>query len=190
MKIPFSMKQLILVLMVAGFACSGNSFYSDQTEAFLSYARQMQAKYKVPRKDYAIVIDYRQSIATPRLHLLDMKAGKSILSCRVAHAWNSGTLYATEFSNIKGTNMSCKGNFITLGTYHGGFGYSMQVEGLDKGINDRARERAIIFHSNKKMLTQWSWGCFATDEDVNNRLINLTKGGCLVSVIDGEWEGK
>ena len=45
-----------------------------------------------------------------------------------------------------------------------------------------AERRAIIFHSNKLMKSKWSWGCFATDEITNRKIINLIKGGCLVYV--------
>jgi hypothetical protein len=34
------------------------------------------------------------------------------------------------------------------------------------------------------MKTLWSNGCFATSEEINRKLIDLTKGGVLVCVID------
>ena len=45
------------------------------------------------------------------------------------------------------------GVFKTENTKFGRFGYSMVVDGLDKGINNNAKQRAIIFHSNKLMKT-------------------------------------
>jgi hypothetical protein len=60
----------------------------------------------------------------------------------------------------------------------------MIVDGLDKGINNNAKSRAIIVHSTKKMKTIWSNGCFATSEDVNKKIIDLTKNGCLICVIN------
>jgi hypothetical protein len=32
------------------------------------------------------------------------------------------------------------------------------------------------------MKTRWSWGCFATPEETNKKLIDLIKNGCLVYV--------
>jgi hypothetical protein len=32
------------------------------------------------------------------------------------------------------------------------------------------------------MKTKWSWGCFATPEEINIKLIDLIKNGCLVYV--------
>jgi hypothetical protein len=57
------------------------------------------------------------------------------------------------------------------------------INGLDYGVNDNAKNRAIIFHSNKLMKTQWSNGCFATDEKINKQIIDLTHNGCLVIVL-------
>jgi hypothetical protein len=92
-------------------------------------------------------------------------------------------MYPTDFSNVSGTNKSSKGAFITKGTYNGGFGYSMVIRGLDRGINDNVESRKIIFHSTKKMKTSWSNGCFATPEETNKTIIELTKNGRLVYVI-------
>jgi hypothetical protein len=33
------------------------------------------------------------------------------------------------------------------------------------------------------MKTQWSNGCFATDEKINKQIIDLTHNGCLVIVL-------
>jgi len=107
-----------------------------------------------------------------------------VISSRVSHAWNSGFLYASDFSNKSGSNKSSKGTFITEGTKHGRFGYSMVINGLDSNVNNNARSRAVIFHSTKKMSNPWSNGCFATSDEINNQIIDLTKNGCLVIVID------
>ena len=114
---------------------------------------------------------------------MDMKKGTVVLSSTVSHAFKSGGLYAKIFSNENGTNTSSKGNFLTAGTKYGRYGYSMILKGLDKGINDKAESRAIIFHPNTKMKTKWSYGCFATPEKINKQIINLTKNGVLVCVI-------
>ena len=156
---------------------------SPNNSEYLDVARTRLEMYKAPRKDYVIVIDYRKNILMERLFVIDMKTAKPVISSRVSHAYNSGKLYATEFSNKSGTNKSSKGTFVTLGTKMGRFGYSMQIKGLDGGVNDNATARAIIFHPDTKMRSVWSHGCFATSEETNRRIIDLTKGGCLVCVI-------
>lgn len=176
------MKLIAAIFVIAFTALGINGFRTD--EHYFEVAKSRSEKYRAPRKDYVIVVDYTKNILATRLYVIDMKTGKAVISSRVAHAYNSGKVYATEFSNKSGTNKSSKGNFITLGTKIGRFGYSMQIKGLDPGINDNATSRAIIFHSTTKMRSVWSHGCFATDEETNKQIIDLTKGGCLVCVIN------
>jgi hypothetical protein len=60
----------------------------------------------------------------------------------------------------------------------------MQIEGKDPGINNNAKDRLVVFHSDIKMKTWWSKGCFATPEETNKKIIDMTKNGVLVCVID------
>ena len=50
------------------------------------------------------------------------------------------------FSNEYGSYKSSLGFYLTASTYQGRNGYSLILDGLEKGINDRARERAIVVH--------------------------------------------
>ena len=156
---------------------------SAQGEYF-EYAKKQVSKYNPPRKDLVIIIDYRKNILSDRLFVINLNTGKIILKSTVSHAWNSGFMRPTNYSNLPGSEKSSKGNYITLGTKYGKFGYSMIVRGLDGKVNNNAQSRAIIFHSNEKMKTKWSQGCFATPEDVNRKIIDKTKNGTLVCVID------
>jgi hypothetical protein len=154
-----------------------------QSEYF-EYAKKQLSKYNPPRKDLVIIIDYRKNILSDRLFIININTGEIILKSVVSHAWNSGVLYPTSYSNTRGTDKTSKGTYITRGTKYGNFGYSMIIDGLDQGINNNAKSRAIIFHSNKKMKTKWSNGCFATSENINKKIIDLTKNGTLVCVIE------
>ena len=53
---------------------------------------------------------------------------------------------ATSFSNEPDTHQTSLGLFVTDATYVGKNGYSLRLNGLDTGFNDRARERAIVMH--------------------------------------------
>lgn len=176
------MRKLIFVSAIVFFAFF--AYFSYAQSSYFELANERILKYNPSRKDLVIIVDYRKNIFSDRLFILDMNKNEIILSSQVSHAWNSGFLFPTSFSNVPGTNKTSKGNFITRGTRYGFFGYSMIIDGLDKGVNNNAKSRAIIFHSDKKMKTKWSNGCFATPEEINEKIINLTKNGVLVCVID------
>lgn len=174
------MKKLFFLI---GFLFIGFLVFSFDKD-YYSIALERQKKYNTPRKDYVIVIDYTKNIFQERLYVINMKTKEIVISSQVSHAFLSGMMVPSDFSNKPGTDKSSKGNFVTRSTYYGFFGYSMIIDGLDKGVNTNAKSRQIIFHSTKKMNYLWSRGCFATSEEINKKLIDLTKNGCLVCVID------
>lgn len=179
------MKTLIkgFILILVLFFCTAAITSFTAKNKYFSLAEANLRKYNPARKDYVIVVDYTKNIFSTRLFVLDMKNSSIVIESTVAHAWNSGALYPSSLSNQLGSNKSSGGCYVTSGTKHGKFGYSMIIKGLDKGINDNAQARAVIFHSTEKMLTPWSNGCFATPEKINSQIINLTKNGCLVICI-------
>ncbi len=139
-------------------------------------------RHPVPRRRYVTVIDYSRPILKDRLYVVDMQSKEIVMQSPVSHAMNSGLYYAREFSNGVGTEKSCVGAFQTQESYSGRFGYAMRVKGLQKGVNDNARRRAIVFHTYS-FWPVYSEGCFVTPEDVNRKLIDMVKGGSLVYVI-------
>jgi hypothetical protein len=173
---------LFVVLLVVTFFLF-TSFTSKSDDDLFLIASQKLDEYNVRKKDYVIIVDYTKPIGSNRLYVLDMKTKQVVITSTVSHSFKSGLLYPTDFSNVSGTNKSSKGAFLTKGTYNGGFGYSMIIRGLDKGVNDNVESRKIIFHSTEKMSNPWSNGCFATPKDVNEKIIDLTKNGTLVYVI-------
>lgn len=139
----------------------------------------IQKQYKVKNDRYVVIIDYSKSIIEERLYVVNTKTAQIEFTSIVSHAWNSGSLYATNFSNEEGTLKSSLGAYVTESTYFGKFGYSLVLKGLDN-TNSNAKQRKIIFHSAKKMSTKWSWGCFALPEKHTRKIIDMIKGGCLV----------
>lgn len=166
------MKLITLLLVIT------TSLYGQSK---IEIAKELQKQYNPPNKNYVVFIDYSKPISEKRLCVIDMNTSETILTAKVAHGINSGKEYATEFSNTDKSLKSSLGVYVTQETYYGHFGYSLRINGLDK-TNSNARQRHIIFHSNTKMSTKWSWGCFSTDEKTNTKLINLIKNGCLVYV--------
>ena len=176
--------KLILVFLVTfGVVVATSTFVMGQNPDYRVLIDERIKAYDPSRRDYVAVIDYKKGIFSDRLYIINVKTNETIIKSRVSHAWNSGSIYPTDFSNFPGSEKSCYGTFITRGTYNGKFGYSMIVDGLDQGVNNKARSRAIIFHPSDKMKTPWSSGCFATPEATNRKIIDQIKNGCLVIVI-------
>jgi hypothetical protein len=151
------------------------------------------------RDDLLTVIDYSLPSTEPRLWVLDLEKGEVLYHELVAHGAGTGELYATRFSNVKDSRQTSLGLFRTGGTYMGGNGYSLKLQGLDKGFNDRAEERHIVMHgawyvSAEHARSQGrigrSWGCPAVSDEVAQEIIDLIKGGSFVfsySGTDTSW---
>ena len=92
------------------------------------------------------VIDYSRASTQPRLWVLDLEREQLLFEELVAHGQGSGENFATRFSNADGSHQTSLGLFRTADTYVGGNGYSLRLDGLEAGFNDRARERAIVMH--------------------------------------------
>jgi hypothetical protein len=135
------------------------------------------------------VIDYSKPSTDRRLWVYDLRNRSLLYEELVAHGQGSGANYATMFSNAPDTHRTSIGLFVTDDTYVGRNGYSLRLNGLDEGFNDRARERAIVMHgapyvSASFVKTQGrlgrSWGCPALSEGVARDVIDTVKGGGLV----------
>jgi hypothetical protein len=150
------------------------------------------------RDDLLTVIDYSLPSTEPRLWVLDLQRGEVLFHELVAHGAGSGDNYATRFSNVMDSRQTSLGLFLTGGTYQGGNGYSLKLQGLDEGINDRAEERHIVMHgawyvSPEHARSQGrlgrSWGCPALSEAVAPTVIDRIKGGSFVFSYSGKDEG-
>lgn len=148
-------------------------------------------KIEDKRKEIMTLIDYSKPSTEERLYVLDINRKKLLYKTLVSHGRNSGFLYATSFSNKDGSYQSSLGFFLTENTYSGKNGYSLVLEGLEKGINDRARDRAIVMHgapySNPSVVRSngylgRSLGCPALPQNVSQEIINLIKNGSLIYI--------
>lgn len=107
---------------------------------FLAF-RQAVAGYnliKQKSKSILTLIDFTKPSTEKRLFVFDMEQKKMLYSSVVSHGKNSGENYATSFSNEVGSYKSSLGFYLTGNTYQGKNGYSLLLDGLEKGINDRA----------------------------------------------------
>ena len=92
------------------------------------------------------VIDYSLPSTQKRLWVFDVAHDRVMFNEHVAHGSGTGDNLARRFSNEDGSHATSLGLFRTAETYQGGNGYSLRLDGLDAGFNDRARSRAIVMH--------------------------------------------
>jgi hypothetical protein len=145
------------------------------------------------------VIDYSRRSGQRRLWVLDLEQGELLFSELVAHGKNTGADRARHFSNREGSNQSSLGLFRTAETYRGKHGYSLRLDGLEPGINDAARDRAIVMHGADYATDSFvakhgrlgrSWGCPALDPAISADVIDTIAGGTLLFAWhpDGDWQ--
>lgn len=159
---------------------------SDVLRLALDASACAKKRGAVKRDELLTVIDYSLPSNEPRLWVFDLAKGKLLYRELVAHGKNSGFNIATKFSNVNGSLATSLGLFVTGGTYIGSNGYSMRMLGLEKGVNDKAFERAIVMHgapyvSNKFVRSLGrigrSWGCPALRPEIAREVIDTIKGG-------------
>ena len=137
------------------------------------------------------VVDFSQPSTSKRFYLIDLDTRQVIYQDYVAHGKNTGNLMAEKFSNTPHSNQSSLGFYKTGETYFGKHGLSLRLDGLEKGINDKARQRAIVIHSAKYAEETFirkygrlgrSFGCPALPAGNFEEIIGLIKGGTLLFI--------
>lgn len=135
------------------------------------------------------VIDFSLPSSERRLWIFDLERRDLLLADYVAHGNRSGDNHATAFSNVVGSHQSSLGLFRAAESYHGKHGYSLRMDGLEPGVNDRARERAIVIHGADYVDPSWipvqgrigrSQGCPAVRPEIARTVVDTLKGGQFV----------
>lgn len=137
------------------------------------------------------IVDFSQSSLSKRLYVIDLENYALLFNTLVAHGNKTGKEMARSFSNKNRSNKSSLGFYITGNTYMGNNGYSLKLQGVEKGINDFAFRRAIVLHGADYVSADWaanhnqdyigrSQGCPALPVEMSAEIINELKDGtCL-----------
>lgn len=144
----------------------------------------------ITRSPLLVVIDYSRPSTRRRLWVVDRNSNQILMQEYVAHAARSGGLVPTAFGNRDGSYLSSRGAFVTQEAYFGVRGLSLRLEGLEPGINDRARARGIVIHGTPNVSEARALagnqgrtdGCPAVSMAAARRLIPLIDEGVLVYV--------
>jgi L,D-transpeptidase catalytic domain len=176
----------------------GTSLNNSVLKLALGAAACARSVGAVANERLLTVIDYSKASTEPRLWVLDLVRERVLFEELVAHGRGSGENYATRFSNADGSHQTSLGLFRTADTYVGSNGYSLRLDGLEPGVNDRARERAIVMHgapyvSDFQLRAVGrlgrSHGCPALRPAIARTLIDTIKQGSLVFAYypDKQW---
>jgi hypothetical protein len=144
---------------------------------------------KISNDHILSIIDFSKSSAQKRLFIIDLKNMKILFNTYVAHGLNSGQEFAKRFSNSMESNESSLGFYETKDTYLGKNGYSMHLQGLERGFNDNAYDREIVMHGadyvNEQLIRARGYigrslGCPAVPQKLHKFIIDKIKNGtCL-----------
>jgi len=144
------------------------------------------------------VIDYSKPSSEKRMWIFDVEKNRLSFYTHVAHGVNSGGNEISSVSNVNNSRQTSVGTFITKDTYSGSNGYSLNLEGLEKGFNDNAYARRIVIHganyADESFVKQngrlgRSWGCPAVSHELAKPVIDNIKGDSVVVAYypDKEW---
>lgn len=147
------------------------------------------AEGKLLNNSIISIIDFSLPSNQKRLFIIDLKNYKILFNTLVAHGRNTGREWATDFSNDNRSYKSSPGFYVTRETYEGNNGYSLKLQGLERGINDNAYERGIVIHGARYVnddiasaqgFVGRSHGCPAVPVETSKPIINTIKNGtCL-----------
>ncbi len=152
-------------------------------------------------KSTLVVIDYALPSTQRRLWVVEPGSRRVLQHELVAHGRGSGEVFAGRFSNEPESHQSSLGLFVGRDTYHGEHGLSLRLDGLEPGINDQARSRAIVMHgawyATARHLARWgrlgrSLGCPALDPAAAPAVIDHLRNGAALFVYaeDPEWQSR
>ncbi|MFT4154183.1 murein L,D-transpeptidase catalytic domain family protein [Parafilimonas sp.] len=159
-------------------------------EAYKGYEYLLSVN-KIKKQGFLTICDYSQASNKRRLYVLDIDKAKVLFNTYVSHGRNSGSAFATSFSNSNDSHKTSLGFMSTAETYNGDNGYSLRLDGLESGFNDNVRARAIVMHGSNYVngrrasdgtMMGRSYGCPAVPAKEVKGIINAIKGGsCFFS---------
>jgi hypothetical protein len=147
-------------------------------------------RYQVRPRDFIGIVDFSKASAEARFHVVDLMNGR-VESYRVAHGSGSDpdhSGFLEYFSNRPGSEATSNGTYTTGDYYHGKYGLSMKVRGLD-WTNSNAEARAIVIHNawyaEPEMVARTgklgrSQGCFAFSRADQWSVMRKLAGGRMI----------
>lgn len=168
---------------------AGASISQEILSLALMGFHKLNAQERLSKDSILTIIDYSRSSKEKRLFVIDLKSKQLLFNSIVAHGRNSGEEYAKSFSNRPNSHQSSIGFYITEKPYQGSNGFSLALDGVEHGYNDKAKERAIVIHGADYATEQMikikgylgrSFGCPSLPPGLNKKIIETIKEGNCV----------
>lgn len=200
---------LLAMLLPAAARAGGSASSAEPTlraellERALAAYRQIEASGRIGNP-VLTVIDYSLPSSLRRLWVLDPATRRVLAHEYVAHGRGSNhpedPARAVRFGNEPESHRTSLGSFLTGDTYTGQHGVSLELDGLEPGVNDRARQRRIVIHPADYVSAAFrarsggwvgrSFGCPALAPDVARALIERIRGGSVLYAAAADEDGE
>ena len=175
---------------------------AELLERALATYRRLEVSGRI-RNPLLTVIDYSLPSSLRRLWVIDPATRRVLAHEYVAHGRGSNhpedPARAVRFGNEPESHRTSLGSFLTGDTYTGQHGVSLELDGLEPGVNDRARQRRIVIHpadyvgaAFRARSGGWvgrSFGCPALAPEVAPALIERIRGGSVLFAAGADEDG-
>ena len=186
---------LLVLVAPAAKADIGNRLLSEAPGLDKSVAKRAAKAVRCSTKNGSepkmlIVVDMSKPATKKRLYAFDLKANKLVTTALVAHGKGSDPNFTgvpKTFGNEVNSGMTSLGLYQVAEAYYGKHGAARRLDGLTRGFNDRARQRAVVIHSSKYVkpgAVGRSLGCPAVEPATLDLLEKAGLSGALLW-IDG-----
>ena len=183
-KAELNIKELYNELNAAQYNLSFTAF----RYAYIGY-QTMKKQHRLNNKELFSIIDFTKDCNSKRFYTIDLEKMKIVYYTYVAHGKKSGERMATSFYDAVESNKSSIGFYITGNTYNGGNGYSLILNGDEKGYNSNLAKRSVVVHAadyaNEDYIARngrmgRSLGCPALPENIYKQVIETIKEKTMI----------
>ena len=183
-KAELNIKELYNELNAAQYDLSFTAF----RYAYIGY-QTMKKQHRLNNKELFSIIDFTKDCNSKRFYTIDLEKMKIVYYTYVAHGKKSGERMAPSFSDAVESNKSSLGFYITGNTYNGGNGYSLILQGDEKGYNSNLAKRSVVVHAadyaNEDYIARngrmgRSLGCPALPENIYKQVIETIKEKTMI----------
>lgn len=156
--------------------------------AYIGY-QSLKKQQRLNEKEIFSIIDFSKDCNTKRFYTIDLENKQIIYHTYVAHGKKSGEKSSTSFSDVKESNKSSLGFYVTGDTYMGSKGFSLRLHGDERGYNSNMAERGVVIHTADYASEDYikrhgrmgrSLGCPVLPKDIYKEVIETIKGKTMI----------